>query len=539
MCGIAATINSEQPIAALLPHLAHRGPDHQGVWARDGVQLAHTRLSLLDLSAAGDQPMESDQWVITYNGELYNHLQLRHEYGLEPNGTSDTATLLALIELLGVHLVLPLLRGMWAFAAYDKFTNTLYCATDPFGIKPLHWYAEGNTVAVASTPSALLPLKPKWKLNHGGMLQFFTLGGSENVWQGIERLPGGTLLTVRHSPLATQHSPLHIERWYSPTFRPNAEEVIGAVLEKAMQQVQLADVPVGLFYSGGVDSSVVASYMPKGAPAFHLAGPETEYARKGAAYYGLAFHLVEEDGTNVAEALRHMARATGEPTMAGHIPYVVSKYAAEHVKAAISANGADELFFGYDRTLEGQDAHMLRAPDSFTLQGKLHSPGPTDIPDTYTLATQHSPLATPWPECAAPRWKELMYYIQFDLNPTLDAASMAHSLEMRVPFLDQDLVECALSLPHEWHGTKRMLRKHLASTGLPTEVYERPKLGFSMATKDSAKHVAFQEKALAHLKKHYGFRINRRASGRDKSYLTACATGWYAFELEHQHLIER
>ncbi len=538
MCGIAALISSEPArhegfAAPALQQLGHRGPDNQGVWHAGPVTLAHTRLSLLDLSTAGDQPMESEHWVLTYNGELYNHIELRADHQLQVEGTSDTATLLALLELYGINC-LPLLRGMWAFVALHKPSGFVFAATDPFGIKPLHLYQHEGTIAFASTPSALLHLQPRWKLNMGGMLEFFTVGGTSGVWQGIERVPGGTLISAWHSDRGVHRT--H-ERWYEPTYRRNAEAVLPAVLEQAMRQVQLADVPVGLFYSGGVDSSVVASYMPAGAPAFHLDGPETAQARMGAAHYGLAFHLVEETGTNVAAALAHIARATGEPTMAGHIPYVVSQRAAEHVKAAISANGADELFFGYPRTLKGQYEHMFRAPNSFTMRHTL--PGTHHLPQVYALHGQQPAANSQWPACAKARWAELMYYIQFDLNPTLDAASMAHSLEVRVPFLDQDLVECALSLPHAWHGTKRVLREHLASTGLPAEVYERPKLGFSMATGNSQKHVAYQNAALAHLKKHYRFAISPKASGRDKSYLTACAAGWYAFEQEHENIIER
>lgn len=488
---------------------------------REGIGMGHTRLSILDLTPSGDQPMEGEEWVLSFNGEIYNHLGLRSMYDLSCKGISDTATLLAMLEEMGINATLPLLRGMWAFAAYHKPTRTLYCAVDPFGIKPLHYCATDDFFAVASSPSAILPLRPKWKIRPEGLMEFMMTGGAEGVWHGIGRLSGGTMVVKSPEGLSFQ-------RWYVPTFQPNAEALIGDALDRAMQQVQLSDVPVGLFYSGGVDSSVVASFMPKGTPSFHLNGAEAMYAEAGAEHFGHEFHLIDNAGASVQNALRTIARTSGEPTMAGYIPFIVSAYASDHVKVAISANGADELFFGYPRTLDGQDTHMFRDPRSFTLRGKAKA----TVPKVYALTGDG------WPEDAIPRWRELMYYIALDLNPTLDAASMAHSLELRVPFLDQDLVECALSLPAAWHGTKDYLKVYLREVGLPSEIWDRPKEGFSMPATDR-RHRAYQDTALRYMRQVYGFIINPKANARDRAYLTNCATGWYAFEQEHEHLIDR
>lgn len=536
MCGIAAIITADplrlEKVRGMVTAQRDRGPDHDDVWIRSGAALGHTRLSLLDLEATGDQPMALGQMVISFNGEIYNHQALRKQHlkGEKIASTSDTATLLHLIARYGVAMTLPMLRGMYAFAVWDEGARRLTMATDPLGIKPLYVTHGKGEFACASSTAALLGLRTRWNIDPGAMARFFRLGGTDGAWEGIERVHGGRMLVY---DAATDR--LKRSTWYEPEFHADAAERMDHAITEAMDLVQLADVPVGIFLSGGVDSSVAAGRCKRGvSPAFHLDSAEREHAEIVARHYGLPFHVVEADQDSIIAAHRDIAAKCGEPTMAGHIPWIVARFAHEHCKAAISANGADELFFGYDRTPHDrsiaarlkQDEHLFRRHDAFNA-----ACGPGD----WTCR----PLDDPgFPDDATGRWRELQYYVQHDLNPTLDAASMCFGLEMRVPYLDHVLVELALSLPHSWHGNKRVLRERLLRDGIPATTVDHTKLGFSMAA-NSATVKQYINNGLAWMKSKHGLTINPKASGRDKSYLGVCAMAWMLWEQQWETRIQR
>lgn len=535
MCGIASIITSNPARLRLVHQMVgaqvKRGPDHDAVWTGTGAAMGHTRLSLLDLDATGDQPMVLGNLVLSYNGEIYNHKELRkqHLVGVKIQSTSDTATLLHLIAKYGVANTLPMLRGMYAFSVWDTELRKLTMATDPFGIKPLYVTHAPGEFACASSSAALLHLRPRWSIDAGAMGRFFRLGGADGVWQGIERVHGGRMLVY---DAGTDRMRRHT--WYEPQFDERAAMRMDTLITEAMDLVQLADVPVGLFLSGGVDSSVAASRCRRGSPAFHLDSDERDHAVIVADHYGLDLHVVEPDQDAIIEAHKDIAQKSGEPTMAGHIPWIVSRFAAEHCKAAISANGADELFFGYDRTARDRsvaarlamDNHLFRAHDAFQA---------ACAPGDWTCRPLDDPR---FPADATSRWRELMYYIQHDLNPTLDAASMCFGLEMRVPYLDHVLVEAALSLDHTWHGNKRVLRERLHREGIPARTIDHTKLGFSMAA-NTPTVKQYMGNGVAYMKKHHGLTIHPKASGRDKGYLTVCAMAWMLWEQQWETRIER
>lgn len=532
MCGIASIISSDPARRVLIDRMVNdqrlRGPDNSAVWEDARCAMGHNRLSLQDLTEAGDQPMRLGDLTLVYNGEIYNHQALRaqHLAGEPIASTSDTATLLHLIAKYGVRNTLPLLRGMYAFAVWDAHAGVLVAAVDPFGVKPMYVYHNGSEFALASSSAALLNLKDTWTISAAGMARFFQLGGTDGVWKGIQRVRGGTLMQFD-----AVTSSLHSERRYTPTFNPNAEAELPGLLDEALQLVQVADVSVGLFLSGGVDSSLAASTCAAGAPAFHLQSDEAEHAAIVADHFGMPLHVVEGDPAEIPAAYADIALHTGEPTMGGHIPWLVSRYAADHCKAAISANGADELFFGYDRTARSpqdwraMERHILRDADHYTASfGRAPW-------INYPITDLR------FPYCAHTRWFELMTYIQHDLNPTLDAASMCHSLELRVPYLDHKLVEAALSLPHTWHGNKRLLRERLAALGIPDGTINRRKLGFSLAGvgADHARNVA---KAVKRMHTTYGLRISPNASSRDRAYLELCCLSWTTWEDTWKHKLK-
>jgi asparagine synthase (glutamine-hydrolysing) len=270
-----------------------------------------------------------------------------------------------------------------------------------------------------------------------------------------------------------------------------------------------------------VDSSNAAKYCT--GPAFHLESPEQEHAQLVAEHYGLPLHVVVADVDRVQRAHTHIAATSGEPTMAGHIPYLAAERAAEYCKAAVSANGADELFFGYDwiatnaAGMAAQDARVLRDLRRYRLT-KCGSPSWMlyDLEDKRFTLDAHS------------RWRMLMLYIQYDLNPTLDAAAMCHGLEMRVPFLDHKLVEAALSLPASWHGNKRVLRERLLDAGIPQATVDHTKLGFSMHGAQALR--PYMEAAVRGLGREHGLVVDAGATPRDKSYLAASAMGWQRWQ---------
>lgn len=543
MCGISAIVGPDFTrnhnwVLAANRVQKQRGPDDVGfsIAPCDPCVMGHTRLSLVDTSATGHQPMSAGDLTITFNGEVYNHQELRARCpAYHFQGTSDTESVLGHITVYGLQETLERMNGMFAFAVWDGRERTLTMATDRFGVKPMYVYDEGDVFACASSSAALLELKEKWEVDAEGMAQFFHLGGSaRGVWKGIERIGGGMALRYKLGVGTTRY------RWYTPTFNPNAAEELEDLITDAIRISAKADVPVGIFYSGGVDTSVVASVLSPakaGAPqqgggrlhTFHLDGPELPYASEGALHFDMLLHLVQPDQLAVVPALKDIAAKSGEPTMAGYIPWLVSRTAAEYVKACISGNGADELFFGYERTARTLDGDALSAMNAHLFrdwpQGTGAKPAfdiPMGWPDTF-------------PECALPRWMELQWYIQHDLNPTLDAASMCHGLEMRVPFLDHRVVEAALSLPASFHGTKRVLKDRLRRAGLPESFVERKKLGFSMRDQHPSV-LQYKLQAWAMACEHFGWKPGY-LSPRDRNYLLMCAAGWRAWREVHQHRI--
>ncbi len=531
MCGIASIISSDpntlDKVSAMVDVLDRRGPDSRGIKYLGNCAMGHTRLSLQDLDTTGDQPMTLGPLTLVYNGEIYNHRELRQRYlgDLAIESSGDTATLLHLIDKLGVADTLPLLRGMYAFAVWDERTQLLTCAVDPFAVKPLYIWHDGEEFACASSSAALLNLKPTWRIDARGMAKFFNLGGSDGAWKGIHRIDGGMMVTY-YAALGS----MRLQRWYRPTFNPDAADQLDTLITEALHQVQLADTPVGIFLSGGVDSSLAASSMAMGAPAFHLNSDEREHAAIVAQHFGLPLHVVDGDPSEIGAAYTDIALRTGEPTMGGHIPWMVSRVASDHCKAAISANGADEIFFGYDRTaripseLPAQRAHILRDDAKYNLS--------CGAPDWRHFSIMDERF--PWD--AHSRWQELMLYIQHDLNPTLDAASMCWSLEMRVPYLDHLLVEAALSLPASFHGNKRVLRERLAELGIPDSTINRRKLGFSLSRQDANLKVHIQ-RAVKRMEREYGLKLKPGITGRDRAYVELCCLSWTKWMDAHQQTI--
>lgn len=505
MCRISGVISIDgAPLINMLQHQQHGGPDGSGAWTDGNVHLGHNRLSVIDLSDGGKQPMESNRWVLTYNGEIYNHMELRNKLGAMPWASHcDTLTLLNCLEHKGFDWTVRNIQGMFSLGAYDKFEKKLYLAVDQHCIKPLFWFKDDKYFAFASSPAALTYLRDKWRFNKPALLDMLCLGGTkDSLFEDIHRLPGGRYLIYD-----IDSEDLEINKWYDLKEHQCTEEDLIETVKESIRSVRVADVPVYLFLSGGIDSTVTASQCPH-MNAVHLDSPEKKYARQVAEKYGQPLFFVEPTNFHAQNCLEDYALQSGDCSAAAIVPYIVSKEVSKLGKVAISSNGADELFYGYNRmhtvTSEEQFRHIFR-----------------DMPSSWGTYMDYRSV----------RELELETYVEYDLNKTLDFASMCFGLEVRVPYLNKKVVEMALSIPREQHvngyGNKSILKKFLKSEGFDNSFINRAKLGFSLFTEPIG-HEDLKRKGLRLLKDEFG--INPHfTSARDVRYFENIAAAFYCW----------
>ncbi len=379
MCGIGGIyhLDAERPVeperlAAMSRCLAHRGPDDDGVHLDRNVGLAHRRLSIIDLSPAGHQPMseESGRYWIVYNGEIYNYLELRQQLmarGCRFRSHTDTEVILRLYEADGPDC-LRRLNGMFAFAIWDARERTLFAARDRFGIKPFYYALPGRTFLFASEIKGLLAsgLLPAC-MNGVGLadyLSFQTCLEDRTLFQGVAKLEPGQALRL------SADGTLQKWRYWEPDFTPDTdhteayfEHQLLRLLEDAVRLQLRADVPVGAHLSGGLDSSTVvclaASLLGTPLKTFTGAfreGPqfdETRYARAVSEHAGTDHHEVFITADDFVESMPRLVYAMDEPAAGpGLFPqYFVSRLAAPHVKVVLGGQGGDEIFGGYTRYL--------------------------------------------------------------------------------------------------------------------------------------------------------------------------------------------
>ena len=554
MCGIAGIVRLDGTIAVdetrlkrMRDVIRHRGPDGEGLWIDGPVGLAHRRLSIVDV-AAGQQPMsnEDDSAWIVYNGEVYNHAELRP--GLEAGGhryrtRSDTETILHLWEDLGERCV-ERLQGMFAFAIWDRGRDELCLARDRLGIKPLYYMIDGEELLFASEIKAILAVTAQRPVFNDRVLpEYLATGfaaGEETFYRGVRKLrPGHTLTWSR------RHGIRQRRYWSLPamgtnttlTFAQAADEVRER-LRAAVASHLMSDVPLGLFLSGGIDSSILAALM---APmvkepirtfsvAFDEPGAnELPYARMAASAVGAQHREVIVSPREFFETLPRLIWHEDEPiAFTSSVPlYFVSRLARDHVKVVLTGEGADELFLGYNRyrvtawnhrlgrawqhlprplragarrVAEGLPGRAGRyASRSFLARGS----NPRDLFyenfSVFSQGLQERLLADPARLVDDPYAEGLGYYDRAvggpldrmsaaDLQTYLvellmkqDQMSMAASIESRVPFLDTAFAEYAVSLPASFKlrgwRTKAVLREAVAKL-IPPAILTRKKMGF-------------------------------------------------------------
>lgn len=524
--------------------MLHRGPDDEGFYLDTGVGLGMRRLSIIDLET-GRQPVRNEDgtvWVV-FNGEIYNFRQLRTE--LEGRGHAfytgtDTETIVHLYEEYGPRCV-ERLRGMFAFAVWDGRRRQLVLARDRLGIKPLYYAATGGRLLFASELKALLQLpEVERELNWKAVSRLFTFlctPLSESIVEGVRKLEPGHLL------IASREGGLRVERYWDLKFEPDHGrreedfvERLRELLEESVGLHLVSDVPLGAFLSGGIDSSAVVATMARRASGpvktfsvgFREAGyDELGYARLVARKFGTEHHelILEPDVLDVIEDLAwHLDEPFGDSSA---IPtYMVSKLAAEHVTVVLSGDGGDELFAGYDRYLVEERERGYRLPAAargvLGIAGRLMPEGARGrnflrhlslagverYLDASTLfgreekkklfrpeALELLSVYDPWREEArylanakggwlsALQYLDLKSYLPLDILTKVDRMSMAHSIEARVPLLDDKLVEFAATIPSELklrNGTTKHIFKRAMRGILPDEVVNRPKQGFGV-----------------------------------------------------------
>jgi asparagine synthase (glutamine-hydrolysing) len=561
MCGLvgfasrtgAAGGPDEAAFRAALQSIHHRGPDGAGVFHEQGVWLGHARLSILDLSSAGAQPMHGadGRQVLVYNGEIYNFRELATAHALqELRSRSDTEVLLRLFAARGTAC-LPALNGMFAFALYDRAARKLWLARDRMGIKPLYYRIDARGLAFASEVKAILALDAAAPVCDTGSLHEWlyygaSLGG-RTLYAGIRQLLPGQYLefdldgahrvAAYHSFAGADVPPAHA----GAALTADAPGRVRDLLEQAVRRQLVSDVPVGVFLSGGVDSSAITAFASRhyqGSLAtysvgFDFAGNDDELpqARRIAAHFGTDHHEIHISGTDVGAVMEKLVHHHDAPFAdAANIPlYMMAEKIRSHTKVVLQGDGGDELFGGYRRYATLRRYHLLhalaggaggllqvlpRSPAWFRAQRYLHAFAAPDVATTLALLlTQEDPHWHPAAVFAAgvrvsleradpfARFREVQpAFAARDLVDQMsltdlcielpdrflekvDRATMAASLEVRVPFLDHELVDHAVGLPAAVKmpgGQRKGLLKQALQPVLPAEVLRGPKKGFTV-----------------------------------------------------------
>jgi asparagine synthase (glutamine-hydrolysing) len=548
VCGISALVATGQEppgetIERMVASLGHRGPDARACKILSGCHLGHTRLSIIDLES-GAQPMADphERYWITFNGEIYNYRELRRELmeqGHRFQTHSDTEVILAAYAQWGAKC-LDRFRGMFAFAIWDTQERQLFAARDLFGEKPLYYaiIADGSLLAASEIKGLLASKLLEPRLDLSAIDAYLALGyipPDQTVYQNIHTLPPGHYLEQKNGCL-------RVCRYWAPQFNNDsisldeAGERLRELLAQAVRRQMVADVPVGAFLSGGLDSSTIVALMQgqSGQPVktfsvgFGDFINELPYARAVADLYKTDHHEIDLGFPPVAEMLERMATVYEEPFAdSSNIPtYLIAEFARRQVKVVLSGDGGDELFGGYAWYLPLAMSENLPASWFKWVVLRTVSKLLRHQAQGLNLFSGALGLAARWPDM----WtRDLMSNIQFkakdrhrswgerswevnsflpgeyflppaetsglnrgfyfdltsylpgDILVKVDRAAMAHGLETRAPFLDRDLVEFALSLPPSLKvngdQTKVVLRD-ACSRYWPPPLLSRHKLGF-------------------------------------------------------------
>lgn len=560
-------------VTRMAERLRARGPDDEGVWvdAGAGFALGHRRLSVIDVSPSGHQPMESanSKFVISYNGELYNADELRQDLaqsGCRFRGHSDTEILLEACAAWGIDTALKRASGMFALALWNTDERVLYLARDRVGIKPLYWGWQGGTLFFGSQMKAFAP-HPHWRpvVDRDSVASFARFGyvpSPHAIFKGMSKLEPGQLLRINSDRAVDYSRYWSIEEIAADAQRTQidisddeARDTLEQVLSDSVKRHMISDVPTGAFLSGGIDSSTVAALMQRESvepiKTFSIgfaddAFDEAVHAKAIAKHIGSDHTEMYVSPEDAIAAIPDIPNMYDEPFAdSSQIPtYLVSRLARKSVTVALSGDGGDELFGGYNRYMWGERLHRglmwIPAPMRRGLSGVVggippsiwdrlfgtvpaaHRPvqaggkmqklagllalrGRSDLyrhlvsqwrePEKLVLSGTERPspmdddaLSARIPDFLT--WMQLMDmrgYLPDDILTKVDRASMAVSLEARVPLLDPAVVEFAWSLPRNLkirNGDSKWLLRQVLHGLVPRTLVDRPKMGFGIPVGD-------------------------------------------------------
>jgi asparagine synthase (glutamine-hydrolysing) len=580
MCGIAGLIEPtlagngaalKARAQAMADAIAHRGPDGWGTWvdSEAGLALAHRRLAVVDVTPTGAQPMMSadGRWVISYNGEIYNAADLAgmpQLAGVRFRGTSDTEVMLESIARRGFDQALAEFNGMFAFALWDRKLRTLHLVRDRLGIKPLFYVVEGGRLRFGSELKALFADGFSGVVDRASVASFFRFGyvpAPHTIFAGVHKLMPGEVVTFSAGERLTRRfywslADVAKEGIAAPFDFSDAEAVdqLDDLLGDSVARQMISDVPLGAFLSGGIDSSAVVAQMVAAGNGpvrtFSIGFPdfgydESKHAAAVARHLGTQHDEMIVSATDALAVVPRLPDIYDEPFAdSSQIPTcLVSALTRQHVTAALSGDGGDELFAGYNRYAfaERINGTVLRLPKSArramaavlgaipdnAVEGlnrilptrlrvahsadklrKIIEVLPYDFREFYlrlvsqcsepeTLANGISEHIRQW-ECyeniseraGLLGWMQILdtaTYLPDDILQKVDRASMAVSLEVRPPFLDHRVVEFAFKLPRRFrirHGETKWLLRRVLERYVPRLLFERPKMGFGVPLAD-------------------------------------------------------
>lgn len=579
MCGIAGLIDRdlvgnraalERRATAMANAIAHRGPDGWQVWAdaEAGLALAHRRLAIIDLTPAGAQPMLSadGRWVISYNGEVYNARAIAREpelSGISYRGTSDTEVILESVARRGLDRTLADLNGMFAIALWDRATRTLHLIRDRLGIKPLFYSTVGG-LRFASELKGLAaggpPLGPIDPRSVASFLRFGYVPAPFCIYRDVTKVMPGEVVSIDAGGQTSRRSFWSLkDAAEAGRTHPLELDDAGAVaalhdlMADAVSQQMISDVPLGAFLSGGIDSSTIAALMVaarKGpVRTFSIGFPELGYdeskhAARVARHLGTQHTELIMTAADALAVVPRLPEIYDEPFAdSSQIPtYLISKLTREYVTVALSGDGGDELFAGYNRyafaenlarllycplPLRRAAAAVLAAVPDGAVEALLRfSPRaiplaqaadklrkaaeilPLDARGIYLRLASHCPNPSELTHGNAEHalnWErygdlddvaqmlermqliDTATYLPDDILQKVDRASMAFALEVRPPLLDHRLVEFAFRLPRKFrvrNGETKWLLRRVLDRYVPRELVERPKMGFGVPLAD-------------------------------------------------------
>lgn len=560
LIGIADTNIAKQKVIAMNRRMQHRGPDDEGVFVQEKVALGHRRLSIIDLSAAGHQPMQSfdGRYQIVYNGELYNFKELKFELQRVVAGSNqqayifqtntDTEVIIAAYIRWGSDCV-KRFNGMFAFAIWDTQNKELFIARDRLGIKPLYYFYTNGVFGFSSEIRSLLAsdLLPK-KIDENGLIDYLryqTVHAPNTIVKGVKMLMPGHCIEMKNEALK-------IKKYWSLTDNISHEskgksykEVckdVNVLLSKAVERRLIADVPFAAFLSGGIDSSVIVGLMSKVSSekvkTFNVSFDESEfseakYAQLIAKKFNTDHHEIRLTPSDFMKELPNALKAMDHPSGDGPNTYVVSKATKNAgITMALSGLGGDELFAGYDvfkrslalnkkawlntipkfiRGVGGNALKKIKPSVASEKMAELLKQDKINFNSFYPITRQvlmdeqilsilksnqviknsvaeiieESHISKHQSQISQVSIAEISTYMQNVLLRDTDQMSMANALEVRVPFIDYTLVEYVLGIPDNYKSTispKKLLVDAMGDL-LPSEVVNRPKMGFTLPWK--------------------------------------------------------